>query len=139
MSFELPDTLGEFPTALVYVSVQAGTYIRAFARDLGAALGVPAHLSGLVRTRAGKNGLEQAIPLESITTNQGAPLADALPYDLIKLSDADVNRVRQGQRLPVTFETRVGLVDSQNTLVAVAENVDGKMKLLRVWQAKDAV
>ena len=119
--------------------MQAGTYIRAFARDLGAALGVPAHLSGLVRTRAGKNGLEQAIPLESITTNQGAPLADALPYDLIKLSDADVNRVRQGQRLPVTFETRVGLVDSQNTLVAVAENVDDKMKLLRVWQAKDAV
>ena len=137
VSFELPDTLGDYPTALFCVSVQAGTYIRAFARDLGLALGVPAHLSGLVRTQAGRARLEQAVPLEKITEAEGTSLAGALPYPLITLGAAGVTRVRQGQRLPVTFEGRAGLVDSQNNLVAVAENNDGRMNLLRVWQAKE--
>ena len=132
-SFELPKTLGDFPTALFYMSVQAGTYIRAFARDLGAALGVPAHLSGLVRTKAGRSGLEQAASLENIAEASSVSLAEALPYKLIELESTDVIRIRQGQRLPVTFEHRAGLVDDQRKLIAVAENVDGKMKLLRVW------
>lgn len=134
ISFDLPATLGPFPTALLYLSVQAGTYVRAFARDLGAALAVPAHLSGLVRTRAGTAGLEHAIKLEDIAVAEGCGLADALPYPLIELAEVDSKRIRQGQRLAVTFEDRAGLVDSQNNLVAVAENVDGRMNLLRVWQ-----
>jgi len=129
----LPEPLGNFPTALFYVSVGAGTYIRAFARDLGEALGVPAHLSGLVRTRSGRNGLERAVKLEKIADAEGVSAADALPYPLIKLSDEEVARVRQGQRLGLEFENRVGLVSKVNELVAVAENVDGRMKLLRVW------
>ena len=129
----LPKPLGNFPTALFYVSVQAGTYIRAFAKDLGEALKIPAHLSGLVRTRSGRNGLERAIRLEDITDSEGVSAADALPYPLITLADEEVARVRQGQRLGLEFENRVGLVSKINELVAVAEKVDGRMKLLRVW------
>lgn len=134
VDFELPDTLGAFPTAIFYLSVQAGTYIRAFARDLGEALGVPAHLSGLVRTRAGKSGLENAIELEHLASAKGQRLADALPYPLVSLSDEEVARVRQGQRLGLEQEGRCGLVDSSGELVAVAEIVQERMKLLRVWQ-----
>jgi tRNA pseudouridine55 synthase len=134
MSFNLPPLLQDNPTALFYLSVKAGTYIRAFARDLGEALGVPAHLSGLVRTRAGKNGLEQAIRLEDIASQQGLSMTEVLPYPLIVLNDDEVSRVRQGQRLTANFEARAGLVTSSNELVAVAENLNGKMNLLRVWQ-----
>ena len=133
VTFTLPETLGDFPTALFFLSVGAGTYVRAFARDLGAALGVPAHLSALVRTRAGACGLEGAVSLEAIPEAQGIASADALPYPLIALSDAEVARVRQGQRLGLEFEGRVGLVDAAGELVAVAENREGRMKLLRVW------
>ena len=133
VTFTLPETLGDFPTALFFMSVGAGTYVRAFARDLGAALGVPAHLSALVRTRAGACGLEQAVALEVIPETQGIHNADALPYPLVTLSRADVARVRQGQRLGLAFEGRVGLIGEENELVAVAENAEGKMKLLRVW------
>ena len=131
----LPPTLGEFPTALFEVRVQAGTYLRAFARDLGAALGAPAHLSGLVRTHSGNFSLQRAISLDHLPTALGFSLADALPYPLLELDSAQISRVRQGQRLPseALADGRLGLVDTSRTLVAVAEVQGGRMKFLRVW------
>ena len=41
-----------------------GTYIRAFARDLGEALGSGAHLSGLVRSRSGDFRLSDALSVD---------------------------------------------------------------------------
>lgn len=48
------------PVALIDVHCSKGTYIRALARDLGAHLSVPAHLSGLVRTHSGEYDLQNA-------------------------------------------------------------------------------
>ena len=131
----LPPILGEFPTALFDLSVQAGTYIRAFARDLGAALGVPAHLSGLVRTHSGAFTLAQAVALDALPTASGLNLADALPYPLLELDSGQATKVRQGQRLSAEAlaEGRMGLTDADRNLLAVAEVQAGKMKLLRVW------
>ena len=50
LTFTLPDPLGEFPTLLLRAHVGSGTYLRSLARDLGAALGVPAHLGGSAPT-----------------------------------------------------------------------------------------
>ncbi|BBZ23570.1 tRNA pseudouridine(55) synthase TruB [Mycolicibacter hiberniae] len=50
----------------VEVDCSAGTYIRALARDLGAALGVGGHLTALRRTRAGSFGLDQARTLDEL-------------------------------------------------------------------------
>ena len=59
------DTSGMgLPTATVRIACSKGTYIRAFARDLGEALGSGAHLSSLVRTRTGEFSLENALSLE---------------------------------------------------------------------------
>lgn len=117
--------------------MRAGTYVRAFARDLGAALGVPAHLAGLVRTRAGRFSLADALPLTALGEAAGRPLADALPYPLLTLSQQEALRVRQGQppalREALDVGARVGLVDPEGQLVAVAERQEGRLKLLRVW------
>ena len=43
-----------------------GTYIRSLARDLGAALGVGAHLTALRRTRIGAFRVEDALTLETV-------------------------------------------------------------------------
>jgi tRNA pseudouridine55 synthase len=49
------------PTSvLVRVSCSAGTYVRTLAVDLGKALGAPAHLAFLLRTRAGAVGIADA-------------------------------------------------------------------------------
>jgi tRNA pseudouridine55 synthase len=59
------DTSGlGLPEAHIRVACSKGTYIRAFARDLGEALGTGAHLSSLVRTRTGDFRIEDALSLE---------------------------------------------------------------------------
>ena len=52
------------PEAHIRIACSKGTYIRAFARDLGEALGSGAHLSSLVRTRTGDFSLENALSLD---------------------------------------------------------------------------
>lgn len=61
------DTSGMgLPTATVRIACSKGTYIRAFARDLGEALGSGAHLSSLVRTRTGEFTLQEALTMEQV-------------------------------------------------------------------------
>lgn len=48
------------------VTCSAGTYVRTLCADVGAELGCGAHLSFLVRTRAGSFALEQAVTLEDL-------------------------------------------------------------------------
>lgn len=122
------------PAAVVALSVRGGTYVRAFARDLGAALGVPAHLAALRRTRAGAATLAGAVPLEA--------LADARPLDpvallglpVVPLDATGARRVRDGQRVAAAFEGRAALVDPDGTLVAVADASDGRCVPVRVWR-----
>ena len=52
------------PEAMVRIACSKGTYIRAFARDLGEALGSGAHLSSLVRSRSGDFRISDALSLE---------------------------------------------------------------------------
>lgn len=65
--------------ASIQLCVSKGYYVRAFARDLGARLGVPAHLTGLRRTHSGVFSLNEA--------HAFPPQADALP-ELIGVADA---------------------------------------------------
>ncbi len=52
------------PRAEVRIACSKGTYIRAFARDLGEALASGAHLDSLIRSRCGEFTVEDALPLE---------------------------------------------------------------------------
>jgi tRNA pseudouridine55 synthase len=52
------------PSITVDIECSRGFYVRSLAHDLGAALGVGAHLDGLVRTAVGTFTVEQATPLD---------------------------------------------------------------------------
>ena len=52
--------------ALFEVHCSKGTYIRTLCHDIGEKLGCGGHMSFLIRTRAGKYGLETALTLEEI-------------------------------------------------------------------------
>lgn len=54
-----------FPVATIRIRCSKGTYVRAFARDLGESLGSGAHLSSLVRSRSGQFGLETALGMDA--------------------------------------------------------------------------
>ena len=63
------DTSGMgLPEATIRIACSKGTYIRAFARDLGEALGSGAHLSGLIRSRSGDYAIDQALSVEEALT-----------------------------------------------------------------------
>ena len=57
----------EPPAATLLVDCSKGTYIRALARDLGAAPGTGAYLSNLVRLRSGPFHLCQAMTMDELT------------------------------------------------------------------------
>lgn len=57
---------GDLVDVDVEVDCSSGTYIRALARDVGAALGVGGHLTALRRTRVGAFELDQAVRLEDL-------------------------------------------------------------------------
>ncbi len=65
------------PVATIRIACTKGTYIRAFARDLGEALGSGAHLESLCRTRTGDYTLDKALSLE-----QALALFDVVPNSL---------------------------------------------------------
>ncbi|WP_236950521.1 tRNA pseudouridine(55) synthase TruB [Mycobacterium sp. MS1601] len=87
----------------VVVDCSSGTYIRALARDVGAALGVGGHLTALRRTRVGGFGLAQARTLDQLAE------APQLSYSLDEaclesfarreLSDDDALAVSHGKPL----------------------------------------
>lgn len=54
------------PHADIRITCSKGTYIRAFARDLGEALGSGAHLDSLRRTRSGDFTIHDAVTIEHV-------------------------------------------------------------------------
>lgn len=130
---ELPKPLGPYPTAVIRLVVGPGTYIRAFARDLGERLKTKAFLSGLVRTRIGKVGLERAVKLSELSPEKAIPETDILPFPVVELSHTEARRVLEGVPLPIPALGYVALVDSRKKLLAIAEGDGFKLKIRRVF------
>lgn len=57
---------GKVIACLIEFSVSKGTYIRCLARDIGAACGSAAHLTGLYRTKVGNFSIEEAAGYKSL-------------------------------------------------------------------------
>ena len=65
------------PEALIRITCSKGTYIRAFARDLGEFLGTGAHLSSLIRSRSGGFRVE-----DSLDINEAMSLFSGIKTDI---------------------------------------------------------
>jgi len=92
----------EPPDLALSVRCSAGTYIRALARDLGAALGTGAHLGALRRTRSSGFGLEQAVPGDDLAAllERLVPMRELLPdLPAVRLSESGQGAIRHGQRI----------------------------------------
>ncbi len=131
--FTFPAPLGDFQTVMLNVSVSSGTYIRSLARDLGAALGVPAHLAGLVRTRVGKFRLSDATPLENLGTAIPKPDLEALSLPLLEVDASAARQIRDGKRYPHAHVGRA-MVTLDGALVAAVEGDGERLRVLRAWQ-----
>ncbi len=122
----------------VSVSCTAGTYIRALARDLGAALGTAGHLTALRRTAVGPWTLADAAPLDQLVTDElpviGLNEAAVRAFPVIHVDAEAAEKVRHGARLPwgAAPEGPLAVVDPDGSLLALAEARDARLMLLAV-------
>ena len=56
------------PRAVIRMACSKGTYVRAFARDLGEALGSGAHLDSLQRSRSGIFCVKEALTVDEVVS-----------------------------------------------------------------------
>ena len=87
----------------VRVRCSSGTYIRALARDLGAALGCGGHLTALRRTRVGPFGLDRARKIDGTTADLPLITLDAVAAECFPTLAVDAERaagIRHGRSLP---------------------------------------
>lgn len=120
------------------VTCSSGTYIRALARDLGAALGVGGHLTYLRRTRVGPYDLTQARTIEQLTEELTVlPLAEAVSaaFPRREVSEADARKIAHGGRLGATGlgPGPIGVFAPDGTLLALMEEHGPVVKPLAVF------
>jgi tRNA pseudouridine55 synthase len=116
----------------VVVDCSSGTYIRALARDLGAALGVGGHLTALRRTRVGPFDVADAVPLEApLALRSAADIAAAL-FPVLRLDEAGRIALQQGKRLPAGLPDApvVAALGEDEELVGLVEVQDGRARVL---------
>ena len=101
---------GDYLDVDVEVTCSSGTYIRAIARDLGAALGVGGHLTALRRTRVGPYEIGAARTLDQLAADlQIVPLAAAAAaaFPRLDLTEEEARLVSHGARLPASGAGRL--------------------------------
>jgi tRNA pseudouridine55 synthase len=101
----------ETPDLRLRVTCSKGTYVRTLVEDIGTALGSCAHVVELRRVAAGPFGLGDATALDALTDESADTdwrASRLLPVDagvpglpLVRLDDADADRLRHGQQVPL--------------------------------------
>jgi tRNA pseudouridine55 synthase len=113
----------------VHVTCSTGTYVRALARDLGAALGVGGHLTRLRRTRVGSFSIDEAATLDQLELDLVmTPLPDAVDaaFPRVEVSDVEAQRLAHGQRLVLALPgSPAGVFAPDGRVVALVEDRDG--------------
>ncbi len=120
------------------VTCSSGTYVRALARDLGAALGTGGHLTALRRTRVGPYDLTMARTIEQLTERlEVLPLADAVAsaFPRRDVSADEARKVAHGVRLPAVGlgPGPVGVFGPDGALLALVEEQGPVAKSLAVF------
>jgi tRNA pseudouridine55 synthase len=123
-------------TYLFKIRCGGGTYIRSIARDMAAALGTKAVMSGLRRTQSGIFTLQNAIPFDVLEKDPSIeeleqyliPTDSVLPFETLPLTDQEVGRILQGQRVKTDMVGGIYKMYTADGFYGLAEVADGLAK-----------
>jgi tRNA pseudouridine55 synthase len=123
---DVPGDSGGFVDLDVDVDCSSGTYIRALARDLGAALGVGGHLTALRRTSVGPFTLEHARTLEQLAEDPAVSLdidqAAQTAFPHRQISAAEAESISQGRWLePIGRKEIYAAIDPSGHTIALIQ------------------
>jgi len=120
----------EWPMLVIDVRCGAGTYVRALARDLGAALEVGGYCSRLTRTAVGPFRLEHAVELDTLDPQRDliSPLVALESLRKLEVAEGELRALRMGQRVAMgepherqSVDVEVAVVNAKGDLIALAE------------------
>lgn len=128
----------ENQTAELLIECSKGTYIRSIAHDLGEALGCYGHLIKLVRIKAGKFEINEAIKLETLETKEQVEKnliypTEFLNYPKYELNDFEREKVSHGMAININIPSGTVILTQKEELVAIAQVVDKKAKISKVF------
>ncbi len=117
----------------VEVECSSGTYIRALARDVGAALGVGGHLTALRRTRVGGFGLSEARTLDELAEtprlSYSLDTASLLAFPRRDLTSDEAEDVRHGRPLkPAGIDGIYAATAQDGQVIALLEDRSDRTK-----------
>jgi tRNA pseudouridine55 synthase len=117
---------GDLLDVTATITCSSGTYIRALARDLGAALGVGGHLTALRRTRVGPYDLSMAHTIDRLAEELTVlPMeeAAAAAFPRLDVSEDDARKIAHGGRLAAKGlgQGPIGVFGPDGTLLALVE------------------
>ncbi|MFM7321753.1 MAG: tRNA pseudouridine(55) synthase TruB, partial [Armatimonadota bacterium] len=129
---------GARPECTLDVVCGGGTYIRTLCADLGAAVGVPAHMGSLRRVRVGDFDLGGAIALEHLTGSDLTPMEAVLGHlPTVSLGPEAMARVDHGNDVDdprgATFEEDAVVLLEAGRLRALARASAGRLQPFRVF------
>ncbi len=126
----------------VDVECTSGTYVRALARDAGAALGVGAHLTVLRRTRVGPFDLSRALTLEQLADRADPitlplPMALGLTMPVRSISALEADELTYGRALaPAGLVGTYAVLDPNGRAVALLNEAGGRAQPVLVFTGR---
>lgn len=132
------------PEVVFDVECGSGTYIRAIARDAGAALGVGGHLGALRRTRVGAHDVERAVTLDELGDEARVRAALLSPVEAlahlprVSVDARGAKALSYGQGVPVDSDAPAGtplaLVSAETgALLAIGERAGDAVRPRKVF------
>ena len=122
------------------VTCSAGTFIRAIARDCGAALGVGGHLNKLRRTRVAGFGLDRTVSITALKAQDFTPLSMAdvarATFAVRTVSADEATELSFGRALVAnTSEDITAAISHGDEVLALLQNKEGKALPIAVFAA----
>jgi len=144
--------LTSYDNPYVHLSIRCskGTYIRSLCSDIGAHLGMGAHLTGLERTRSGSFRIEDALTLDTFQNLAEAGKAESVLLSIdqalfeipaVTVEAPDVERVMHGNSISYSSEKHIDddvllrLHDTSGKFMALARLTHGVIKMELVFLA----
>jgi tRNA pseudouridine55 synthase len=130
-------TAYEDPFVSFTVRCSKGVYVRTLCSDIGDALGMGAHLTGLVRSRSGKFSLEHAVTLDQLAERAAAgtleqvvtPLDEAIDgFPSVPIDEAEATRILHGNQISCP----ASLANSDSDMVRIHDTAGRILALARI-------
>lgn len=127
------------------VACTKGTYIRTLCHDIGERLGCHAHMSGLVRTRSGRFGVEESFTLEQIAEMYESGDLSFLTtvdkvfeeFDAVTIGDKATKMMTNGVRVHAPQNTEEGktyrVYDRAGKFLTISKRENDRLTILKTF------